>query len=128
VLREIPHVRQVAGEPHARWFRSQYFELVVWCDSAKVPTGFQLAYDKPHNQRAVTWNAPAKYSHMAVDDGESRAFRYKGTPLLVASETPLDTTSLQQRFHAESAALPPDISALVIGKLGEYQNDAPLGA
>jgi hypothetical protein len=101
---------------------------MVWCDSAKVPTGFQLAYDKPHNQRAVTWNAPAEYSHMAVDDGESRAFRYKGTPLLGASETPLDATSLQLRFRAESAALPPDISALIIGKLEEYQNRAPSGA
>jgi hypothetical protein len=44
--------------------------LIVWYDEVNLPVGFQLCYGKEKSERALTWNAPAKYNHMAVDDGE----------------------------------------------------------
>lgn len=84
MLREIPDVLQIDGEPRRRWFQSIAIDLTVWYDAQDRPTGFQLCYDrgKPQAERALTWNAPASYRHIPVDDGEGRPFRQKGTPIL----------------------------------------------
>jgi hypothetical protein len=119
VLSEIPQTRQIAGEPRRRWFQSIAFDLVVWYDDQDQPSGFQLCYGKPQHERALTWNAPASYDHTAVDDGEDRPFRYKSTPILVPDGT-FDAASVSEAFLRESAALPPDIVALVVAKLREH--------
>lgn len=128
MLREIPYVRQVAGEPRRRWFQSLGFDLIVWYDDQNRPSGFQLCYGKAQQERALTWNPPSRYSHMAVDNGETHPLRYKGTPILVPDGT-FDAASVAQAFLRESGALPAEIVALVAAKLGEHElQDGPTGA
>ncbi len=72
MLREIRRVRQVEGEAHRRWFSSSRLDLFVWYGASEAPVGFQLCYDKDGWERALTWNAPDRFSHEVVDDGEGR--------------------------------------------------------
>ena len=53
-LTEIPEVRQIPDEPRRRWFRSDDLDLIVWCDESGAPTSFQLCYDKPRSEHALT--------------------------------------------------------------------------
>jgi hypothetical protein len=121
MLQEILHVRQIAGEPRRRWFWSADFDLIVWYDDQDRPAGFQLCYGKgePRTKKALTWNAPANYSHMAVDDGESRSFRYKATPILVPDGA-FDARHVSDAFIRESAEMPSDIVSLVLAKLRQH--------
>ena len=118
MLREMPHVQQIDGEPRRRWFQSVDFDLIVWYDKQDRPMGFQLCYDrtKPQLEHALTWNTPASYRHMAVDDGEGRPFRHKGSPILVPDGT-FNAAKVRDAFVVESAELPSDIIGLVVGKL-----------
>ncbi|MDR3378556.1 MAG: hypothetical protein P4M10_07715 [Verrucomicrobiae bacterium] len=75
--------RQIPDEPPRRWFADDYFDLIVWGGSDQGVTGFQLCYDKPGRERALTWLAAGGFSHAAVDDGESAASA-NCTPVLVA--------------------------------------------
>jgi hypothetical protein len=124
MMREIKNVRQVRDERHRRWFESNNFDLIVWYDDQDRMAGFQLCYGKGDNnsEHALTWNAPASYSHMAVDDGEGRPFRYKATPILVPDGT-LDTEALYEAFVRESAELPPEIVSFVVARLRQYPED-----
>lgn len=84
MLKEISNPRQIQGEPCRRWFTSDTADLVVWFDSNDEVIAFQLCYDKPHAERAVTWRAEARgLSHMAVDDGEAVGMGHKASPILV---------------------------------------------
>ena len=56
-LRELPRVRQVAGEPRRRWFHGHEMDLVVWEGEDGAPLGFQLAYDKHRDEHSITWRA-----------------------------------------------------------------------
>ena len=56
-LRELPRVRQVAGEPRRRWFHGHEMDLVVWEGEDGAPLGFQLAYDKHRDGHSITWRA-----------------------------------------------------------------------
>ena len=124
MLREILHVRQVDGEPRRRWFQSLGFDLVVWYDDRDRLQGFQLCYSTgpPHTVHALTWNAPDRYRHMAVDDGEGRPFRHKATPILIPDGI-FDAARVTEVFLQESAELPPEIVALVAGKLREHPEE-----
>ena len=124
MLREIPHVLQTDGEPRRRWFQSILIDLIVWFDDQDRPTGFQLCYGRgrPGAERALTWNAPASYRHMAVDDGEDRPFRHKATPILISDGT-FDVEVVSDAFLRESAELPAEIVVLVVGQLREYSEN-----
>ena len=55
-LNEVLEVRQIhEDEPRRRWFRSDDLDLIVWCDEAGMPRGFQLCYDKPRSKHTLTW-------------------------------------------------------------------------
>ncbi|CAK0767490.1 conserved hypothetical protein [Gammaproteobacteria bacterium] len=119
MLREILHTCQIAGEPRRRWFRSNDFDLIVWYGDQGQPSGFQLCYGHHQRAYALTWHTPAFYSHMAVDDGEGRPFRYKGTPILIPDGV-FDADRLREAFLQESTALPSEILSLVLAKLREH--------
>ena len=53
MLREIEKTRQIAGEPTRRWFSDTSMDLIVWVEQESA-VGFQLTYDKPHAEKAVT--------------------------------------------------------------------------
>ena len=121
MLREILNVRQIPNDPRRRWFSSEHYDLIVWYSNLDSPTGFQLCYNVGEDEKALTWQAPATFSHMGVDDGEGRPLRYKGTPILVV-DGEFDAPSVINLFREESKNLPQDIKDLIVSKLTQYSH------
>jgi hypothetical protein len=117
-LREIHLARQHPGEPRRRWFTSSSIDLFVWVDAEGRPTGFQLCYDKKSREHALSWAEGSGFSNMAVDGGESRPARPKGSPILVADGV-IDAGRILLEFRREARALPPEIVEMVETQLGQ---------
>jgi hypothetical protein len=116
-LYEVARTKQVAGEPRRRWFASDALDLVVWFADDDSIAGFQLCYDKPRSERALTyWVVGDSLTHTAVDDGESDGLAYKATPVLIRDGAP-DPERILRSFLAESADVPMEIRSVVIGQL-----------
>lgn len=123
-LREIALARQHPGEPRRRWFTSSDIDLFVWVDDAGAPVGFQLCYDKSSREHALTWTEERGFSSMAVDCGESRPARYKGSPILVTDGI-IDAPRILEEFRREAGALPAEIVRMVEAKLGQLVEPCP---
>ncbi len=119
---EIPHVRQVTGDPNRKWFRSDAMDLIVWFSPKGAMKGFQLCYNRGPCEHALTWLEGKGSTHDRIDDGESWT-RHKMTPILEADGA-LDKAALLKAFDAESANLAPEIKALVRQKVLEFEEPA----
>jgi hypothetical protein len=117
MLHEIKDVRQIRDEPHRRWFADEQFDLVIWDEENDI-VGFQLCYDKSRDERAITWKLESGFSHNAVDGGEDRAGRYKGTPILTADGS-FDAERVAAVFLGHSGALDAKSSDFIYLKLLE---------
>ena len=95
-------------------------DLIVWIEEDGSPVGFQLTYDKYHQERALTWDPDEGFGHNAVDDGEDRPGKLKSTPILVADGA-FDAAGIGQRFAEAAADLPAGIVEFVLAKLRAYQ-------
>ncbi|MBN1524413.1 MAG: hypothetical protein JW904_08025 [Spirochaetales bacterium] len=115
MLKEFLAVRQVEGEGTRRWFFDEFFDLIVWYKNNKTISGFQLCYDKQHNERALTWYADSGYTHDRIDPGETPG-EPKRTPILVQDGL-FDNITIAGRFKQESAGIAPEISKFVYEKL-----------
>jgi hypothetical protein len=122
-ITEVLPVRKILDEPLRRWFRSADFDLFVWVDESGAPTGFQLCYDKPRAEHALTWTPELGFLHTAVDDGENVGLRYKAIPSLAASGY-FDARRLSDSFAAVCTQLPADVAAFVDRKLRQHPNYA----
>lgn len=120
MLREIPATRQIEGDPRRRWFTSTSLDLIVWVNDGGSPTGFQLCYDRQFREHALTWTEEAGFSHMAVDGGESRPARHKGTPILVANGA-IDAHHILEEFRREAASLPGEFAQVIEAKIRELE-------
>ena len=119
-LKEIKNVRQVPGERPRRWFTSTTMDLVVWCDEADCPIGFQFCYDKGNVERALVWDAKSGFAHMTVDDGEaSGGMYYKATPILVADGR-FDAVRVSALFEADSVHMPIGLKKFIAEKINSY--------
>lgn len=98
MLSEIPNVKQLKDEPRRRWFSSSSLDLFVWYDNNDEILQFQICYDKGQGERALTWHREKGLLHHAVDDGESRTFRMKGTPILLG-ESEYDAGEILTKFQ-----------------------------
>jgi hypothetical protein len=117
VLNEQP-CRQIPGEPPRRWIYDDYFDLIVWGESGVGPLGFQLCYDKPGREHALTWTAKGGFSHAAIDGGEASPFS-NSTPILVADgHFPAET--VRRQFLWRSAEMDPQIRDMVLEKIEEF--------
>lgn len=113
MLVELHSPRQIAGEPERRWFTSRDMDLVVWQDAAGQPVGFQLCYDKRHQEKALTWRGEGTLSYAVVDAGDTHDMKHKASPVLLQGRT-ADLSALAESFRGEAGVLPPDIAALVL--------------
>lgn len=120
MLREITAVRQIPGEARRRWFHDEEMDLFVWLGEQSEIVGFQLAYDKPNAEKAVTWKAATGFRHARVDDGV-RPGHYPGSPLLVAAG-PFDAPAVLRRFRKAAAEMDPEIAQMVAARLAEYSS------
>ncbi len=119
MLREIKNPRQYKDEGFRRWFTDDYFDLIIWYSDDKTTiTGFQLTYDKEHNERALTWRNTGSYMHTGVDDGEIYG-SYKMSPILVADGS-FDKNSIGERFLKAASGLDKDLVSFVYKRLSEY--------
>lgn len=122
MLRELPNVMQVPGEPRRRWFFCHDIDLVVWEDPAGAVCGFQLAYDKQRSEHSLSWDRERGFAHYVVDNGEPMALANE-TPFLYLNG-PFGRDRVLEQFRAVAQRVPAAIAAFVEGKLGEF--DGPL--
>lgn len=125
MLYEIRNARQVPGEGFRRWFTDPDHDLVVWYpeEGAATIDGFQFAYDKQGDERAITWTRTRGFEHHRIDSGEDRSVTlgpggHSSTPVLVTDGLP-DVKRLSQRFAEVGGNIDGDIAAFVQGKLRE---------
>ena len=55
MLREIQKTRQIPGEPRGRWFSGSNMDLFIRLNDDDEVVSYQLTYDEPHAQKALTW-------------------------------------------------------------------------
>ena len=118
MLSEIRNPRQIEGEGRRRWFTDEYFDLIVWHDESGELAGFQLCYDKPREERALSWRAGRGYSHERVDDGEIPG-RAKMSPVLVPDGI-FARDDVAARFLEASADIDRDIRTFVYDRLQQF--------
>ena len=118
LLRELPRVQQVAGEPRRRWFHADAMDLVLWQAEDGAIVGFQLAYDKHRDEHSLSWHRERGFRHWVVDDGEVPSHA-KETPLLYADGA-FDRDRVLPAFVAAAADLPPEIAGFVADRLREF--------
>jgi len=118
-VREHLGVRQIPGESKRRWFSSNDFDLFVWVSNDQGFTGFELCYDKFHNEHSIIWKKGSHISHMAVDDGENTPGKYKQSPILV-SDGVFDVKRIYSAFLEASQTLPKEVANFVLQALEQH--------
>lgn len=118
-MRELLNVRQIPGEAKRRWFSSGEFDLIVWLADDQGFSGFELCYDKLHNEHAIAWSKAGSFRHMAVDDGEQRPGKYKAAPILL-SDGQFDARRIYAAFQEASRTLPKEVADYVLHALAQY--------
>lgn len=119
---EITTHREVNHQGLRRWFSDEVFELIVWYDYAGALIGFQLCYDTPHRERALTWRKGSGFAHHQLDEGDNAPGVFKTSPLLLDDQAfPHD--QVVERFRHAATSLEPELSRFVQGKLDSYAQD-----
>jgi hypothetical protein len=111
MLTELSNPRQIPGEGRRRWFRDDFFDLIVWYADDGGLTGFQLCYDKLEHERALTWTRDGGYHHHRIDDGETPGHP-KMTPVIVPDGV-FDQGPVAERFRAASISIDREVAGFV---------------
>lgn len=106
------------GDYDRRWLIDDRFDLIVWYDSDGAVHGFQLCYDKPYSERALTWLRDRGFSHMKVDSGDQNAFSNETPILLPDGSFPDERIAAEFQHHAK--AIPAELRDLVLQKIVEF--------
>ena len=114
---EIRGVKQLPGEPYRRWFQADEMDLTVWLAEATV-VGFQLSYDRFHDEKSIVWQTDRGFSHLRIDDGEQESGHYKASPI-VTGHLPLDFSRALHRLEEDNQGIDPSIVGFVLDKLRE---------
>ena len=110
--------KPVRGDYDRRWLNDDFFDLIIWYRTDDTIYGFQLCYDKPYWERALTWMSDRGFTHMQVDSGE-HVYPPNQTPILVPDGSfPADT--VLHEFMRRSSALPVEVRRLVTDKISEF--------
>ncbi len=118
MLREIHKVKQYSGEPRRRWFADESMDLFVWYSRDGSISGFQLSYDKPYAERAITWKRDGGFDHARVDDG-ARPGKHPETPLLLADGA-FDSLRVSREFKTQAIGIDDDLVQFVSSRLSDY--------
>ena len=112
MLREIANVKQIKGEPRRRWFSSESMDLFVWQNYLDEVVRYQLTYNKPHNEKALTWHTKTGFLHLSVDDGFNPG-KHPGSPLLKA-DGELNAPKLLTLINNNSGDLEASIKEFIV--------------
>ena len=103
-LVENKNVRQRPDEGFRRWFLNDYFDVIIWYESAAGEmSGFQLCYNRSVDERAFTWHRNKRSSHFVSSGADER-----GTPWIATAV-----------LHGDAGPVPPD----VLDRLQREQGD-----
>jgi len=97
----------------------EYFDLFVWYETEGCVHGFQLCYDKPHHERALTWTRQRGFQHTAIDSGESKPTANRTPVLIDNGELPVE--EVRREFITRSRLLPAEIRVLVLTRISDYE-------
>lgn len=117
MLRDTPILTLRSDLPR-QWIYDDYFDLIVWYKCKRI-FGFQLCYDKPNYERALSWSEEGGFIHSAIDSGEESPLINR-TPLLV-SNGPFPKMAILAEFMKRSDTLSYGIRKLVVEKMLAYQ-------
>ena len=118
MLREIKEISQKRGEPKKRWFTSLSMDLFVWLSEEEEIISYQLTYNKPHDEKALTWNREKGFSHSGVDDG-SRSGKHPGSPLLVKDGV-IKPTKIISMLRKDAGDLKPWIKNFIVSGIEDH--------
>ncbi|OVE76467.1 hypothetical protein BVX98_06020 [bacterium F11] len=125
-LREIKSVRQSDAGLIKRWFQCETMDLIVWIKNKRRIVEFQLCYDKPFNERAVSWKKETGLTFSRVDDGEYQSFQFKSTPILLNNDSP-PKVNVIPLFKKASIKIDKFIGNFVCRKLASTKNNKSEG-
>ena len=117
MLRQVP-IKNVPGDRPRKWMTDDYFDLYVWYQEDGTIFGFQLCYDKDHDQRALTWTVKGRFQHDRVDSGEESVFANR-SPVLTKN-CPFYREPVRKEFLARCGEIEPEISTLVLEVIDRY--------
>ena len=120
MFREISGVKQFPGEPFRRWFSCESMDLFVWTDESGEVVSYQLSYDKPYPEKALTWRVGRGFLHDDVDDG-SRPGRHPASPILLA-DGEFDAKRVLAVFQANADQLENDLQAFIVSGISRHFN------
>ena len=126
MLREIQGVRQDNPGLRRRWYQDEFFDLYTWHAPNGRLAGFQLCYDLPGRERAITWHRQHGFSHDLIDGGGVTG-RMRGTPLLVAGAR-FPHRVVRERFVRHAATLDAATRKAILDKMREYGRSIARGA
>ena len=118
MLLEIKKTRRIKDELPRRWFADENMDLIVWHDKHNKILGFQLCYDKPVAEHALSWWHDTGFTHRRVDDGEGKPGSHKGAPILIP-DGEFNLNQIADNFKAAAAAIDSKIADFVYRKLTE---------
>ena len=101
-----------------RWLTDDYFDLIVWYEPGGGIHGFQLCYDKPGQERALTWTQSRGFAHNKVDSGES-APEGNLTPILVPDGA-FHAVRVREEFLNRCTQMDALIRQFVLAKIDEF--------
>jgi hypothetical protein len=118
MLREMSRVRQDPDEPARRWFADDYFDLIVWMGPDGEISGFQLCYDKPGDERALTWQSKTGFQHNRVDSGDLQR-PFKASPILI-TDGHFDAAAAARLFREHSTGMDKRVAEFILQQIGRY--------
>jgi hypothetical protein len=119
-LVETKNVRQRPEEGFRRWFVNEYFDVIIWYESAAGElVGFQLCYDRSVNERAFTWRRGKRGSHYVSSGSDERGRPWIATAVLHGDAGPVPAEVLD-RLKNEQGELDDHNLDLIVGHVQSY--------
>ena len=109
---------KVRGDYRRSWMSDDYFDLIVWYEPSNAIHGFQLCYDKPDSEHALTWLKTRGFVHAKIDSGEDDPEANR-TPILLPDGT-FPTAEVTREFDQRSKQLPKSLRNFVLAKLKQF--------
>lgn len=122
MFREVKSVRQVAGEPHKRFFRADGADLFVWTDDRGELLEFQFAFDFRFEEVAARWRRGGTTSLVEVETGQivSNSAQLR-SPMYLPTDTPREIAiEAKTRFDEHAGSLDENLRS----EIGDHIEEA----
>ncbi len=119
-LVEHKGVRQRPDEGFRRWFVNDFFDVIVWYESAAGElVGFQLCYNRNKVERAFTWHRNKRSSHYVSSGDDGRGRPWKATAILYGDAGPVPEEVIL-RLQEERGELDDSLLDMITKSVRDY--------